>query len=150
MSETESAYKFRCIPWVDEAVEDALEAERLALDAEYTAVVAKRKAWKDAHMADYARYAIGTEVFWLRGKLAGARWGVITNHYRYWGDRDPQYDTSMSIEYEVQERPQCFGNSSGRSAMAGWDFGTKEEYAEVLQRELDRVNASPLGAPANG
>lgn len=79
------------------------------LNQEVTEVLAKRKAWMDAHMADYAKYPIGAV---LRNGRTKERLGVVTEHYRYWADRDPRYDHQMAIEYEFNTHDNCFDNTS--------------------------------------
>lgn len=92
---------------------NVLREELKALNAEFFVAMEKRKAWMDAHMTDFARYQVGDEIFAMSN---GARLGVVSKLYRYWGsdNRDPQYDTEMNIEYEYCTGNNCYDNTSRR------------------------------------
>lgn len=109
----------------------ALTAELKTLNDEVKAILAKRKAWMDAHMADFARYQIGEEIY---DANTGRRLGVISKHYRYWGDRDPTYDTSMNVEYEFHTGNNCYDNTSRQP---GLSICNLDELAARRKREAD-------------
>lgn len=100
------------------------------LNAEVAAAVKKRTDWMDAHMADYADVQVGEELYEL---ATGRLMGIVSRLYRYWGTdrngmvRDPQYDTSMSVEYEFQPDPSkpYFDNTS--RYLGGHIYGPKDQ-----------------------
>lgn len=101
------------------------------LNAEVAAAVKKRTDWMDAHMADYADVQVGEELYEL---ATGRLMGTVSRLYRYWGTdrnngmvRDPQYDTSMSVEYEFQPDPSkpYFDNTS--RYLGGHIYGPKDQ-----------------------
>ena len=100
----------------------ALATELDRLNAEVKTAIAKRERWMDAHMPDYAKYQVGEAIYDMR---SGARLGVVSRLYRYWGGRDPQYDVSMVIDYEFKT-PQGFYDNTSRHAGGLW-IGTAQE-----------------------
>lgn len=115
-----------------------LQKELDKLNAEVTAVLAKRKVWMDAHMADFSTFKIGDEVY---DTNTGALLGVVSKLYRYWGERDPRYDTQMSIEIEYRVEGSSEGmnfiDNSSRHAGAGPSFGTKEQAQQAAQSRAE-------------
>ena len=95
---------------------ELLLQELKQLNAEVDAVLAKRKAWMDEHMKDFAQVQVGEDIYDLstRTKL-----GTVTKHYRYWGERNPVFDTSMNVHCEYQPNPnvRTFDNTSRQSAL---------------------------------
>ena len=109
---------------------EPLQKELDALNAEVTAVLTKRKKWMDDHMADFAKYKVGEEIYNLQ---TGSRLGVISRLYRYWGEyhRDPQYDNQMNIEYEYHIGNNCYDNTSRQPII----IGTNDDL--IKQQEWD-------------
>lgn len=97
---------------LNEAVEEAIQ---------------RRRTWMDAHMADFAEHPIGTELF---DGLTGKRLGVVTAHYRYWGEQgDPRYDTTMDINYR-------FDNGDNTSRYGGSILPlSREQLARYYERK---------------
>lgn len=124
------------ISWLDAALQ--------LLNEEVEAVLAKRKEWMDEHMPDYAKVQVGEEIFDLR---TCERLGVVTKLYRFHADRDPRYDTSMSIEYEFETgRRGCvvFHDNTSRHG-SYFPVGTRQEAADRLK---DRAEVTALGDPS--
>jgi hypothetical protein len=111
--------------------QEKLQIELDTLNKEVEAVLAKRRAWMDAHMEDFSEFKIGDEVYDLN---TGTLLGVVSRLYRYHQDRDPRYDNQMAveIEYRMEGSKNCFDNSS-RHAGAGPSFGTKEQAAQSVR-----------------
>lgn len=116
-------------------VDKALQAELDALNQKVVAVLARRKAWMDAHMENFSNFKVGDEVYDTK---TGALLGTVSKLYRYWGERDPRYDTQMAIEiqYRKDGSKNCYDNSS-RHAGVGPDFGTKEQAWQAAQSRAD-------------
>lgn len=110
-----------------------LQAELNVLNAEVVAVLAKRKAWMDAHMQDFSNFKVGDEVY---DSNTGRMLGVVTELYRYWGERDPRYDTGMDIEISYRNSGGGIDNSS-RHAGGGPSFCTREEAAEAMKSRAE-------------
>lgn len=110
-----------------------LKAELDTLNEEVKAALAKRKAWMDAHMEDFSNFKVGDEVY---DRNTGQLLGVVTELYRYWGDRDPRYDTGMNIEIHYRDRRGIIDNSS-RHAGAGPSFCTREEAAQAVKARAE-------------
>ena len=102
-----------------------LQTELDTINKEVEAVLAKRTAWMDAHMQDFSKFNVGDPVYDVR---TGQFLGTVTRLYRYWKDKDPRYDTSMSvvIEYRQAGHSNVYDNSS-HYAGTGPSFGTLEE-----------------------
>ena len=115
----------------------ALEGVLDKLTAKFAAAWAERKSWMDAHMEDFARFKVGDEIFNLE---TGERLGEISQLYRYWGsdNRDPQYDTTMDIQYQYHTGNNCFDNTSRRYL----PIGTK---ADLDARQKLRSEVFALG-----
>ena len=86
-----------------EKVMTATAQQRLVLDAELEVLnnavaraLGARRQWMDTHMADYARWLIGTELVEIR---TGRSLGKITGYFRYWQHLSVLSDTCMQIEY---------------------------------------------------
>jgi len=108
-----------------------LDAELEIINAEVDVVLAKRKAWMDAHMGDYAKYQIGDVIYDLK---TGEKLGCITRHYRYQASHAPFFDTTMSIEYEFETPLGCLDNTSRHH---GWImFGNIGQLLEYQKSEL--------------
>jgi hypothetical protein len=122
---------------------EQLSAELAALNADVGAALTKRKAWMDAHMADYARYRVGDELFDLD---TGVQLGVVSRLYRYWDGGDPFYDTSMSVQYEWLTAGGWYDNSSRQP---GLRFGNAEEYVRDSALRASHARFSARGAPGN-
>ena len=96
------------------------------LNAEVDAVLAKRKAWMDEHMKDFAKVQIGEDIYDLR---TNRKLGVVTEHYRYWDDHhNPLHDNSMSVECTYQPSPheKFFDNTSRQPGLA-WGPKPRED-----------------------
>jgi hypothetical protein len=110
---------------------DALKRELVALNGEYDAIVRKRSEWMDAHMADFAKYPIGTVLY---SRADGTRLGRVTGYYRYWADeRRPDMDCHMSIHYTIEG-----GDNSSR--LSGF-VESATERANRLRCEADWLDA---------
>lgn len=117
---------------MDKVRRKVLDADLARLNAEVEAVLAKRRHWMDAHMADYARFQVGETLYDMQ---TGALLGVVSRLYRYWDGRDPRYDTSMSIEYEFETpRKGCFDNTSRYAGLLR--VGNAEDRRRHLEVEL--------------
>lgn len=110
---------------------EQFDAELAVLNAEVEAAIAKRKAWMDAHMVDYAKYQIGETLYDLK---TGAVLGVISRLYRYWGGRDARYDTHMSVEYEFKTPHIGYDNTSRHAG--GLSFGNHEDLIREKESQL--------------
>jgi hypothetical protein len=111
-----------------------LQAELDALNVEVTAVLAKRKAWMDAHMEDFSNFKVGDEVYDTNN---GQLLGVVTELYRYWDhQRNPLYDTGMNIEISYRKSNRVIDNSS-RHAGGGPSFGTREQAHAVMKSRAE-------------
>lgn len=114
----------------DEQRQRLLDDDLKRLNANVEAALAKRRAWMDAHMADYARFQVGETLFNMR---TGELLGVVSKLYRYWassGD-NPRYDTAMNVEYEFKTPAGYFDNTS-RHAGTVW-VGTAAQFADQLE-----------------
>lgn len=112
----------------------ALQAELDAMNAEWKAITAKRKAWMDEHMADFAQWPIGTELFHLD---TGKRAGVITGYYRFHATQDdPRYDYRMSIDYRLTG-----GDNTSRYPSGVRGFGSREDLIARRESEIARLAA---------
>ena len=107
--------------------EDAQELKRLN-DAVKNAI-ATRSAWLDDHMAKYAKYAIGEELFDLD---TGRTLGTVDSYYRYWADQNQMYDTSMSIDYKLRRRAHIYDNTSRHAGSVS--FGNRAELERRRKR----------------
>ena len=76
-----------------------LDRELALLNKKVKDAVKERKAWMDAHMADYAEFQVGDNLYDYQ---TGEFLGIITEHYRYHGDGDQRFYTSMNIEYRYR------------------------------------------------
>ena len=118
-----------------------LREELKVLNEKFFAAMAERKAWMDAHMADFARYQVGDAIFEFS---TGKRLGVISKLYRYWGadNRDPQYDHTMNIEYEYHTGNNCYDNTSRRPI----HIATKQELLDYqkLRSEIQSKDWSGI------
>ena len=112
-----------------ELEQKALLSELESLNAEVTAVLAKRKAWMDAHMADFAKVQVGEEIWDLRSVHC---LGTVSKLYRYWGDHNPLYDTSMSVCYQYHTGNNIYDNTSRQSL---W-IGTKDDAQKETEYRL--------------
>jgi hypothetical protein len=83
---------------VDKARRAELDAELTALNAAFDSALQARREWMDAHMADYAKHPIGTEVFTPDGEPLG----VVKSYYRYHAEQNPIFDRSMEINYRFE------------------------------------------------
>lgn len=118
----------------------ALQKELDSLNAEVESAVAKRMAWMDAHMADFAEYPIGTELYKRTPDRGSAHFGdylgKVTEYYRYHRN-DHRYDARMDIDY----RTDSGHNSSSLSGMVE----SKEQRADRLDREAKYLRSVPIG-----
>lgn len=131
---------------MSDEIEPALQAELDALNAEWDAITAKRKAWMDAHMADFAKYPIGTTLY-NRYPEPGA-WsdllGVVTGYYRYHAN-DPRFDRDMSVSCYVKS-PSGFTDNTSR--LSGF-VESAEERADRLASEAAYLRAKPVTATSS-
>lgn len=112
-----------------------LQAELDVLNVEVTAVLAKRKAWMDAHMQDFSNFKVGDEVYDANtGRLLGA----VSELYRYHAEHSPQYDTHMTIEiqFRMEGTTNCYDNSS-RHAGVGPHFATRQEAEDAMRSRAE-------------
>lgn len=121
---------------------EQMDAELDALNEAVKQAIDARTQWMNDHMTHYAKWQVGEELFDLE---TGRRVGVVSRLYRFHGPqhdgdlrcRDDRFDTSMSVEYEVRERDNIFGNSSCCHGMYRW--GTREELANRLRNRLEAL-----------
>jgi hypothetical protein len=118
-----------------EPADKTLRVQLDALNAGVVAALAARKAWMDARMEDFSNFKVGDEVYDAK---TGALLGVVSKLYRYWGNRDPRYDTQMSIEIEYLQdgTTNCYDNSS-RHAGVGPSFCTREEARSATKSRAE-------------
>lgn len=124
---------------MDEARKAQLDAELAEHNKAVAIVLGSRKAWMDAHMADYARFQIGDEIYDL---TTGSKLGTVTEHYRYWAS-DPRFDDNMSIYYRYKTY-QPFGGYElidNTSRQTGVMFGTKADVERYLGSRLASLRA---------
>lgn len=122
----------------DEETIKRLDADLARLNDAVKHALRTRKAWMDEHMPDYAKVQVGEEIFDMR---TCERLGVVTKLYRYHGDRDPRYDTSMSIEYEFETgRSGCaiFHDNTSRHG-SYFPVGTRAEVVDRLRWRADNL-----------
>ena len=107
----------------------ALLGDLAVFNEKVTAVLAERKSWMDAHMADFAKVPIGEEIYNLD---TGQLLGVVSKHYRYWdSQQNPLYDTTMDICCEYQTQPDVL-NFDNTSRQLGLRYGTKSDLDTEL------------------
>lgn len=118
-----------------------LQRELDVLNRTVDEAIAKRTAWMDGHMAAFARYAVGEEIF---DRATGRRLGVVSRLYRYHGPardqaepRDSRFDRSMSVEYEFETAPLCFDNTSRRGGP--YSICNRKELTEMLEAKAVRL-----------
>jgi hypothetical protein len=111
--------------------EQAAELERL--NKGVTDAIAARKDWMDATMHEVGKFKVGDEIYDLG---SGRLLGTVSRLYRYWSERDPRYDTSMSIDYEYHTGGICYDNTSRQRGVM---FGTKDDMRRKLQTDLARL-----------
>lgn len=135
--------------WENPSPEDvrraALQIELDALNLAVEEAIQRRTLWMNTHMTDFAKWKVGDELFHLQ---TGKRVGVVSRLYRFHGPqdsgpesrpRDARFDTSMNVEYEVNEYANVFGNSSSCYGTLYW--GTKEELLDKRKQEVARLEA---------
>lgn len=113
---------------------EALRAELKLINAGIDAILGHRRKWMDDHMDDFANHHVGDEIYDLK---TGRLLGTITKLYRYWEDRDPRYDTSMTVEYQyrVAGTENHYDNTSRHGGLL--QFGTAEQAAESLKSRAE-------------
>lgn len=120
---------------MDARCEAELRNELMVLNAEVTAILAKRKAWMDAHMPEFAKVQVGESIYDLD---TGRCLGIVSELYRYWDNQNnPLYDTSMDVCYQYNKGNNIFDNTSRRHVR----IGSKSDLDR--EREL-RSNLSSL------
>ena len=104
------------------------QAELDQLNAAVTAAIARRRSWLDEKMAEKSDLQVGDPIYHLE---SGRRLGTVSRLYRYWRDSDGgMRDRSLSIEYEYEESPGIFNNTS---CQLGVGFGSKKAAAEIAE-----------------
>lgn len=97
-------------PMLNERRRSELLKELEALNVEVTAVLAKRKAWMDGHMADFAKVKVGEDIYNMD---TGAKLGTVSELYRYWdSQQNPLYDVTMDVNYQFHTGANCYDNTS--------------------------------------
>lgn len=113
--------------------EKELKAELDKLTGAVNPAIDTRKQWMDDHMAEYAKFQLGDEIY---ERETGCKLGVVTELYRYWDSQnDPRYDTSMTIEYRFKTLDGFFDNTSRRGGYTNWTFATKEEIKQHFEEK---------------
>lgn len=114
-----------------------LDAELAALNKAVDDAIAARVDWMDAHMADYAKWPIGTELFDLS---TSERLGVVSEFYRYHARQNSLFDRSMSIDYQYRksEAMNIYDNTSRQPYRR---IGSKEELILEREGEVKRLKA---------
>jgi hypothetical protein len=115
----------------------ALQQELDQLNQAVVDAVTRRTAWMDEHMADFAKVKVGEEIFSFGNNYE--RLGVVTKLYRFWGDRDWRYDTSMAVNYQFETYPGGgLRNTSSESisvaSKADKDRWEAAEYARLSRK----------------
>lgn len=110
----------------------ALDAELRTLNQDAAAALLKRKQWMDAHMKDYAEIQAGEQIYDSEKGLLG----VVTEHYRYWDNKDPRYDTSMSIDYCYSAPNGTIDNTSRQPGIFPISKAAYIRYQEYLLQNL--------------
>lgn len=116
----------------------AIQARLNELNNEVAVVLAKRRAWMDAHMAEFAKVPIGEDIYDLD---TGQRLGKVIKHYRYWADRDPCHDTSMDVHCEYNTHGNCYDNTSRQPGR--W-LGSRAHLERKTEADLRRLKASAV------
>lgn len=120
-----------------------LNAELEALNTAITTAIDTRRAWMDAHMVDYAKYAVGEDLYDFK---TGRRLGEVTKLYRpTWGVDNSLYHTGMDIAYEYRVGDNSYDNTSRQMYLS---FGNLAELVQRHEWELRRLqyNKGDLGA----
>lgn len=112
-----------------------LDVELKALNTAITAAIDTRRAWMDAHMVDYAKYAVGEDLYDLK---TGQLLGTITKLYRpTWGIDNPLYQTSMDVHYEYRIGDSSIYDNTSRQMYLS--FGSRAELMRRREYELERL-----------
>jgi hypothetical protein len=86
------------------------DAKQLALLNEaVTAALTARTTWLDDHMAKYADFDIGEDLYDLD---TGKRLGTVCGYYRYQRGHNLLHDTHMNIDYELHVHDSIYDNTS--------------------------------------
>jgi len=112
---------------------DALRKELADLNAKVAEALTERKAWMDAHMEEFSEFKVGEEIYDLG---TGALLGTVSRLYRYWADKDPCFDTSMSVEVEFREIGSNLFDNTSRYA-GSKRFGTREQARRAAASEAE-------------
>lgn len=107
-----------------------LDVELQLLNQEVDDAIAKRKAWMDSHMEDYASMKVGESIY---NTHTGECLGVISELYRYHAN-DPRYDRSMSINYRYKTRGGWYSSTSSQPYTF---YGTKEEASNYFRCQAE-------------
>lgn len=105
---------------------DELNRQLELLNQAVVEAVERRTKWMDEHMSDYAHIKIGEEIY----NSDGNKLGIVTEYYRYWGNRDWRFDTSMHINY-------CYKRAEG------WIDNTSRQY-DIFMNKKDALAQAKL------
>lgn len=124
------------MPITKHPLPEGIQEQLAALNAEVDAALKKRRDWMDAHMPECSAVKVGEDIWDID---RGVYLGVVTKLYRYWADRDPRYDTQMSIEAEYREYPNrgYYDNTSRQTSV---NFGSREEARSRLEARAKAAN----------
>ena len=96
--------------------------------------IAARSEWLGAKVKEYATLKEGDEVYRLSN---GEYMGVIVGHYRYYEGGNPEYDTSISIEYKFRTPSGVIDNTSRQYIT----LVTKKQLAKARAAEAEMLAA---------
>ncbi|MBS4102418.1 hypothetical protein [Tsukamurella paurometabola] len=112
---------------------DEERGELDALNAAVQEAIDTRREWLDAKMHEVATLKVGDDIYDIE---SGRKLGVVSRLYRYHTNQNALYDTHVTVDYEYETSPRCFGNTSSRLRLS---VGTREEAASYAKRRADRL-----------
>jgi len=110
-----------------------LENHLKCLNNEVKDAVIKRTSWMDANMEKFAKFKVGDNIYDLDRCV---KVGVVSELYRYWAGRNPEYDTSMNIEYRFKTGNLIDDNTSRQPLVR---FGNEKQYLDELEYKFRQV-----------
>jgi hypothetical protein len=110
-----------------------LENNLKCLNNEVKDAVIKRTSWMDANMEKFAKFKVGDNIYDLDRCV---KVGVVYELYRYWAGRNPEYDTSMNIEYRFKTGNLINDNTSRQPLVR---FGNEKQYLDELEYKFRQV-----------
>jgi len=114
-----------------------MDQELAALNQAVEDALAARKSWMDAHMADYAKYQIGEDIY---NKVTGVLLGTVCGYYRYHAGKNPRLDTSMSIDYLYKSDTHS-NYTDNTSRQIGLSICNRAELAQIYETEAKMLRS---------